>query len=119
MGEKWRLESLTIGPLTRKTGHAFWYKAFHDFPTGPRLKSLNDVTIIYRYTHAGAFVMSSCDYFDTFLSRMDIFPRSMRVDIRMDVPLTGTLIYYLGDHLLSLKRCRVVMCNANRKCGSL
>ena len=113
------MESLTIGPLTRKTGYTFWHMAFHDFPPGPRLKRLNDVTIIYRYPNASAFVMRSWDYFDTFLSRMDIFPRSMRVDIKMDVTSTRPLTYGLGCRLLSLKRCRVVTCNGYRKCGSL
>ena len=113
------MESLTIGPLTRKTGYTFWHKAFHDFPPGPRLKCLNDVTIIYRYPNASAFVMRSWDYFDTFLSRMDIFPRSMRVNIKMDVTSTRPLTYALGCRLLSLKRCRVVTCNGYRKCGSL
>ena len=111
------MESLTIGPLTRKTDYAFWHKAFHDFPTGPRLKRLNEVTIIYRYPHAGMFAIGSQDYFDAFLSRMDIFPRSMRVDIRIGTASYPHLLIALKKRLSSLRRCRVVTFNSDGECG--
>jgi hypothetical protein len=119
VGEKWRLESLTIGPLTRKTDYNFWHKAFHDFPAGPRLNRLNDLTIIYRYPNGSAFVMRSWDYFDALLSRTDIFPQSMRVDIKiMDAISTRTLVNALGRRLRLLRQCRAVTFDGKRECGS-
>ena len=122
MGEKWCLESLTIGPLTHKTDYAFWHNAFHDLPTGTNLKHLNDVTIIYSYPNDGLFVMSSWRYFDEFFSRMDIFPQSMQVDIWMNVgsisPTIHCLPRFFRRRLSSLRRCQLLTFNGTRECGS-
>lgn len=82
MAEKWSLESLTIGPLCHKTDHAFWDNAFRNFPT---VRHLKELTITYYYPGSGTFDMSCWVFLNSFFCRADIFPHTMRVDVRATI----------------------------------
>lgn len=121
MGEKWHLESLTIGPLTHKTDRSFWHDAFHDFPEVLHLRNLKDVTIVCRYSDPSAFSMGGWTYFNTFLRRGDIFRRSMQVDIEIEIGSTSprlNLLRALYDELSSLRQHRRVTFNGVRELRS-
>jgi len=78
MAEKWSLESLTIGPLSHTMDYTFLHNAFHNFPNVPRLK---EFTIICHYPNTRTFDIHCWAYFRTLISRADIFPRFLQVDI--------------------------------------
>ena len=115
MGKEWRLESLTIGPLTHKTDDLFWHDAFLDFPAVP---CLDDVTIVCYYPNANAFDTSTWDYFKTFFDRTDIFPPTMQMDLRMRIgsELPGyNQRLSLNSQLSSLRSHRLVTLNGHRE----
>ena len=82
MRETWSLDSLTIGPLSHKTGRTLWHDGFRDFPALPQLK---EFTIVYYFPNDGVLDATCWYSFNSFLGREDIFPRSMHVDIRITV----------------------------------
>ena len=82
MAKTWSLRSLTIGPMSHKTDRAFWDDAFQNFPAVPRLEEL---IITYFYPRASAFDINCWAHFTSMSSRLDIFPRSMKVDLRTTI----------------------------------
>jgi len=106
MVKRWPLESLTIGPLYRRTNRAFWHDTFKDFPTVTQLKEL---TIIYYYPNANAFDTSCWVYLNSLFCQRDIFPLFTEVDIRATIqssPLNNEqrLALYRALGSLSMRR---------------
>ena len=82
MKETWSLKSLTIGPLSHKLNRTLWGDVLRDFPLVPRLKEL---TVVYYFPSDEALESTCWDPFDNLFGRGDVFPRYMRVDIRITV----------------------------------
>jgi len=106
---KWTLTSLTIGPQLRETNTQFWEEAFNGLPPLP---SVENITIVYNY-RPGAFNTDCWEYFDSIVTRQDMFPALASVQVQTRAMPSNSIFSYLiplEDHRMdiyhSLRRIR-------------
>jgi hypothetical protein len=112
---KWALKSLTIGPQLCDTGTEFWVEAFKNLP---RLTHVDDVTIVYRY-----FSLANTEcwvYFNSVLSRRDLFPALKSVHVRSSYgsPMHGPEWASLSASLEGIRRRGVSLCTLFTQSGT-
>ena len=81
---KWALKSLTIGPQFCEMRTGFWVEAFKNLP---RLTRVDDVTIVYRCSLYATVDTERWVYFNSVLSRRDLFPALKSVHVRISCGL--------------------------------
>jgi hypothetical protein len=75
---RWRLKSLSIGPMYHEAGATFWEAALREFQNVPRLTKAK---ITYGYPTSRSFNISCWSGFNTISSNRGATPRLVDVDI--------------------------------------